>query len=183
MNPLIVTQADHALLTMLGRHAELRRELERAIVGSRRQPPCLAGGCSLGSTRKEVAPVDRIEKETDMPKYYDHWGAAIAGSILLALPIVGAIYRGSFGWMEAVVAVIGVAGLVTAAEGFMRRNILRGDGLVSAALLGLPVMELVDARGFASLAAAIIVAVAALALVPKPTRSPYAPWRSPGAAR
>ena len=34
MDMLIVTQADHAMLTMLGRHAELRRELERATVVS-----------------------------------------------------------------------------------------------------------------------------------------------------
>jgi hypothetical protein len=71
-----------------------------------------------------------------MPKYYeliesrlirarrsrnaDHWGAAIAGGILFALPTAGALYRGSFGWMDVVVAVIGVASLVSAAEGFMR---------------------------------------------------------------
>jgi hypothetical protein len=67
-----------------------------------------------------------------MSKYYervesrnrnaDHWGAAIVGSILFGLPIAGAFYRGTFGWMEIVVAVIGVASVVTAAEGFMRRR-------------------------------------------------------------
>ena len=35
---------------------------------------------------------------------------------------------------------------------------LRGDGLASAVLLGLPVMELLDAHNFAILAAAIVVA-------------------------
>lgn len=49
----------------------------------------------------------------------DHWGAAVAGSILFALPVAGGFHRGSFGWIEVVVAVIGIAGLVTAAEALM----------------------------------------------------------------
>ena len=48
------------------------------------------------------------------------WGAAIAGSILLVLPVAGAFYRGSLGWVDVVVALIGVAGLAVATEGFIR---------------------------------------------------------------
>lgn len=57
----------------------------------------------------------------------DRWGAAIAGSILFALPVTGGFYRGSFGWIEVVVAVIGVAGLVSAADG-LSRELLREAG-------------------------------------------------------
>ena len=53
------------------------------------------------------------------------WGAAIAGGILFALPVAGAFYRGSFGWMDVVVALIGVAGLAAAAGGFTRVAVLR----------------------------------------------------------
>ena len=52
-----------------------------------------------------------------MNKHYEpgeSWHAAIAGSILFAVPIAGGFYRGWFGWMEVVVAVIGVAALVAA---------------------------------------------------------------------
>jgi hypothetical protein len=44
------------------------------------------------------------------------------------------------------------------------RNIVRSDGFASAALLGLPVMEVLDAGAFVSLAAAVIVAAALIAL-------------------
>ena len=63
-----------------------------------------------------------------MPKYYelsrnaDLWAAGIAGAILFALPIVGALHRGSFGGMEVVVAVTGVATLAVVVEGLMRRR-------------------------------------------------------------
>lgn len=50
----------------------------------------------------------------------DRWGAAIAGGVLFALPVGGALYRGSLGWMDVVVAIIGMAGLAVAAAGFMR---------------------------------------------------------------
>lgn len=50
----------------------------------------------------------------------DNWGAALAGGVLFALPVSAGLFRGSFGWMEVVVAVIGIASLVSAAEGFMR---------------------------------------------------------------
>lgn len=40
MDVLMVTQADHSLLTLLGPHADLQRELERAIVvSSEAMPP------------------------------------------------------------------------------------------------------------------------------------------------
>lgn len=52
----------------------------------------------------------------------DRWGAAIAGTVLFALPTAGGLYRGSFGWMEAVVAVTGIAGLAVAADAFMRHR-------------------------------------------------------------
>ena len=42
---------------------------------------------------------------------------------------------------------------------------LRSDGLAAAALLGLPVMEILDARGFASLAVAIVAMLALSAIV------------------
>lgn len=64
-----------------------------------------------------------------MPNHYarksrnaDRWGAALAGSVLFALPMAGALYRGSLGWMDAAVAVIGIAGLAVAAEAFMLKR-------------------------------------------------------------
>lgn len=52
----------------------------------------------------------------------DRWGAAIAGGILFALPMAGALYRGSLGWIDAVVAVMGIAGLAVAADSFARTS-------------------------------------------------------------
>lgn len=56
----------------------------------------------------------------------DRWGAAIAGGILFALPMAGALYRGSFGWIDVVVAVLGIAGLAVAADSFARTWALGG---------------------------------------------------------
>lgn len=65
-----------------------------------------------------------------MPKYYesrpDRWGAAMAGAILFALPMAGALYRGSFGRMDVVVALMGIAALAVAADSFARRSALGG---------------------------------------------------------
>jgi hypothetical protein len=52
----------------------------------------------------------------------DRWGAAMAGGILFALPMAGGLYRGSLGWIDAVVAIVGVAALAVAADSFARRN-------------------------------------------------------------
>ena len=49
-----------------------------------------------------------------MPKYYEL--TALAAGILFALPIAGALYRGSFGGMEVVVAVTGIAVLAVVVE-------------------------------------------------------------------
>ena len=56
----------------------------------------------------------------------DRWGAAIAGGILFALPMAGALYRGSLGWIDVVVAIMGIAGLAVAADGFARTSALEG---------------------------------------------------------
>lgn len=55
----------------------------------------------------------------------DRWGAAVAGGILFALPMAGALYRGSLGWMDAVVAVMGIAALAVAADSFARHSALQ----------------------------------------------------------
>lgn len=56
----------------------------------------------------------------------DRWGAAIAGGILFALPMAGALYRGSLGWIDVVVAIMGIAGLAVAADSFARTSALGG---------------------------------------------------------
>ena len=58
-----------------------------------------------------------------MKKHYertDHWGAAFAGTVLFALASAGALYRGSFGWMDAIVGAMGIAALAVAADSFLR---------------------------------------------------------------
>jgi hypothetical protein len=64
--------------------------------------------------------VDEVmnQPERRLHRNADAWGAAIAGGILFALPMAGGLYRGSFGWMDVVVAVIGAAAL---AVGYQRR--------------------------------------------------------------
>ncbi|MGH8631525.1 MAG: hypothetical protein ACREU7_12295 [Burkholderiales bacterium] len=42
----------------------------------------------------------------------EHWGAAIGGGVLAAVPAAAWLYRGSPSWMDVVVAVIGTAMLV-----------------------------------------------------------------------
>lgn len=63
MDLLIVTQADHALLSLLGPHAELQRELARAIVVSSEALP--ADVVTMNSTvvyRDEAAEAQRVVK-------------------------------------------------------------------------------------------------------------------------
>lgn len=50
------------------------------------------------------------------------WGAAIAGTVLVALPAAIWAFRGSLSWMDTIVALIGIASLVLAVEGFLRRR-------------------------------------------------------------
>ena len=50
----------------------------------------------------------------------DRWGAAIAGTILFAVPVAGGLYRGAFDWMDVVVALMGCASLAVAINGFAR---------------------------------------------------------------
>lgn len=50
------------------------------------------------------------------------WGAAITGVVLVGLPAVGWIYGGSLSWMDSVVALIGIAALVSAVESLLRRR-------------------------------------------------------------
>jgi hypothetical protein len=50
----------------------------------------------------------------------DRWGAAIAGTILFAVPVAGGLYRGSFDWMDVVVGLMGFASLAVAVNGFAR---------------------------------------------------------------
>jgi regulator of nucleoside diphosphate kinase len=62
-NMLILTQADHALLTMLARHADLWRELERAtVVSSAAVPPDVVTMNSKVAYSDETAAVQRIVK-------------------------------------------------------------------------------------------------------------------------
>ena len=56
----------------------------------------------------------------------DHWFAAIAGGILVAVPVAACLYRGSLGWMEVVVALMGFASLATAVQGFVRDSTAEG---------------------------------------------------------
>lgn len=67
-----------------------------------------------------------MSKNSRSGRSADRWGAAMAGGILFALPMAGALYRGSFGWIDVVVAVIGVAGLAVAADSFARHSALEG---------------------------------------------------------
>lgn len=63
MDLLIVTQADQALLMQLGPHAELRRELERAIVvSSVALPPDVVTMNSRVVYTDETADVQRVVK-------------------------------------------------------------------------------------------------------------------------
>jgi hypothetical protein len=57
----------------------------------------------------------------------DRWGAFLAGTALLALPTSAALYRGAFGWMDVVVALMGIGALAAAADGFVRNA--RSEGL------------------------------------------------------
>lgn len=49
-------------------------------------------------------------------------GAAITGTVLVALPLAGWAYRGTLTWMDIVVALIGITALVFAPEDFLRRR-------------------------------------------------------------
>lgn len=59
-----------------------------------------------------------------MKKHYDErtdrWGATVAGTLLFTLASAGALYRGSFGWMDAIVGAMGIAALAVAADSFLR---------------------------------------------------------------
>lgn len=52
----------------------------------------------------------------------ERWGGAIAGIVLVALPLAGWVYRGSLSWIDSVVALIGIAAVVLAVEDFVRRR-------------------------------------------------------------
>jgi hypothetical protein len=52
----------------------------------------------------------------------ERWVAVITGTVLIALPAAGWIYRASLSWMDSVVALIGIAALVLAVEDFLRRR-------------------------------------------------------------
>jgi hypothetical protein len=54
----------------------------------------------------------------------ERWGGAFMGTVLVALPLAGWVYRGSLSWMDSVVGLIGIAALVLAAEDFLRRRAL-----------------------------------------------------------
>ena len=69
--------------------------------------------------RKHYGGMERSRKRDARP---DRWGAAMAGGILFAVPMAGGLYRGSLGWMDAVVAIMGVAALAVAADSFARRS-------------------------------------------------------------
>ena len=68
--------------------------------------------------RKQYRGIERSRKRAARA---DRWGAAMAGGVLFALPMAGGLYRGSLGWMDAVVAIMGVAALAVAADSFARR--------------------------------------------------------------
>lgn len=58
-----------------------------------------------------------------MKKYYERterWGALLAGTLLIILTTAAASYRGSFSWMDVIVAVMGIAALAVAANSFLR---------------------------------------------------------------
>ena len=63
----------------------------------------------------------------------DHWLAAIAGGILVAVPVAAGLYRGSVGWMEVIVVLMGLASLATAVQGFARDSTRRSSAGVSRA--------------------------------------------------
>ena len=42
----------------------------------------------------------------------ERWTAAMAGSVLVAVPLAAWGYRGSLSWMDSIVALIGIAALV-----------------------------------------------------------------------
>lgn len=52
----------------------------------------------------------------------DRWGAAIAGGLLFALPVAGGLYRGVFGWVDLVVALMGIGGIALAVVSFARNS-------------------------------------------------------------
>lgn len=62
----------------------------------------------------------------DRSRNADHWVAAIVGGILIAVPAAAGLYRGSLGWMEVVVALMGFASLATAVQGFARDSTAEG---------------------------------------------------------
>ena len=51
----------------------------------------------------------------------ESWGAAIAGGVLVAIPAAAGLYRGALGWIDVVVALMGLGALAVAAHGFSRR--------------------------------------------------------------
>ena len=58
-----------------------------------------------------------------MKQHYERterWGGTFAGTFLLTLASAGALYRGSFGWMDAIVGAMGIAALAVAAHSFLR---------------------------------------------------------------
>ena len=67
-----------------------------------------------------------MSKNSRSSRSADRLGAAMAGGILSALPMAGALYRGSFGWIDVVVAIIGIAGLAVAADSLARHSALEG---------------------------------------------------------
>jgi regulator of nucleoside diphosphate kinase len=84
MDSLILTQADHALLTMLGRgNGDLKRELERAIVvSSLALPPDVVTMNSRVRYCDETADVQRVVKIV-----YPRDADAAAGRISVLSPI------------------------------------------------------------------------------------------------
>jgi ABC-type enterobactin transport system permease subunit len=55
-------------------------------------------------------------------EFVEGWGAAITGTVLVALPLAGWAYRGTLSWMDIVVVLIGITALVFALEDFLRRR-------------------------------------------------------------
>jgi predicted MFS family arabinose efflux permease len=58
--------------------------------------------------------------------------AAMTGAVLVAVPLAGWLYRGSLGWRDAIVALVGIAALVLAGAHFLRWREL-GRALQNAA--------------------------------------------------
>jgi regulator of nucleoside diphosphate kinase len=93
MRPLIVTQADYALLTMLARHTELQRELAGAIVVSSEAVP--QDVVTMNSTvvySDETADVQRAVKIV-----YPRDGDAAQGRVSVLSPIGTALLGLSVG--------------------------------------------------------------------------------------